>query len=99
MWSKYLSSNGNIKCPVGNSTFAENLHSKLFRATVANADTESLRILHTLFDTYLDHMLAKFEPNRIARIAQNFELFDRNLSFLRPFSAKAKNVPVAKTSV
>ena len=57
-------SNVNIKYAVGNSFFSENLPLKLFRATVANADTESLKSLHTLFDTYLDHTLAKFEPNR-----------------------------------
>ena len=60
--------NGNIKCPVGNSIFAENLPLKLFRATVANADSESLKSLRTLFDKYLDQILAKFEPNRLAEM-------------------------------
>ena len=51
MWSKYLSnygdkfSNGNRKWPTGKSIFAVNLRLKLFRAT--NADTESLKSLHT----------------------------------------------------
>ena len=70
-------SNGNIKCPIGNSNFAVNLELKPFRATVANADTRSLKSFHTLFDTYLDYMLAKFEANRIVRNVQNFELFDK----------------------
>ena len=74
-------SNGNIKCPVGNSFFAENLPLKLFRATVAIADTESLESLHTLFATYLDHMLAKFVPNCIVRNVQNFEVFDKKIEF------------------
>ena len=32
-----------------------------YRATIANANTESLTSLCILFDTYLDHILAKFE--------------------------------------
>ena len=54
-------SNGNIKhvkYPVENSIFqSENLPLKPFRPIVANADTESLKSLHTLFDTYFDHMI------------------------------------------
>ena len=69
--------NGNIKCPIGKSIFAVNLTLKLFRATVANADIGSWKSLHTLFDTYLDHMLVKFEQNRMVRNIQNFELFDK----------------------
>ena len=65
---------GNRKGPIGKSVFAENLPLQLFRVTVANADTENLKSLHTLFDTYLDYMLAKFEPNVIV---QN-ELFNKN---------------------
>ena len=55
---------------------------KHFGATVANADTESLKFLHTLFDTYLDHMLVKFEPNRMV---QNFELLGKNRIFKTNF--------------
>ena len=54
------SENGNTKCPIGKSIFAV-LSFKLLRATVANADIGNLKSLHSLFDTYLDHMLAKFE--------------------------------------
>ena len=61
---------------------------KLFRATIANADTGSLKSVHTLFDMYLDHMLAKLEPNRMVQNVQNFELFDINPSFLKPFLIK-----------
>ena len=67
--------NGNIKVPVEKSFFAENLPLQPFRATVGNADTESLKSLHTLFGTYLDHILAKFEPNRIVQNLQNCEFF------------------------
>ena len=51
---------------------------KPFRASVANAETGSQKILHSLFDTYLDHMLAIFKPNRIVRNVQNVEFFDKN---------------------
>ena len=70
-------SNGNIECTIGKSIFAVNLRLKLFCATVANGDTGSLKSLRTLFDKYLDHMLVKFEQNRMVRNIQNFELFDK----------------------
>ena len=57
--------------------FAENLPLKLFRATVANADILSLKSLHKLLNTYLDHILPKFESNRIVQNVQNFELYDK----------------------
>ena len=63
-------SNGNLKCPIGKSIFAVNLQVKLFYATVSNADTGSLKAQHTLFDTYLDHILARFKPNCMVRIVQ-----------------------------
>ena len=37
-----------------------------------DADIGSLKSLHTLFDKYLDHMLVKFEQNRMVRTTQNF---------------------------
>ena len=74
-------SNSNIKFPIGKPIFVVNLPLKLSRATIANDDTGSLKSLHTLFDTHLDHMLAKFEPNRMVRNVQNFDLFDKKPSF------------------
>ena len=44
-----------------------------------DADIGSLKSLHTLFDKYLDHMLVKFEQNRMVRTIQNFELFDKKI--------------------
>ena len=61
----------------GKSIFTVNLPLKLYRATVANADTGSLKFLHTSFDTYLDYMLAKVEANRRAQNVQHFEFFDK----------------------
>ena len=61
-------------CPIGKSIFTVNLPLNLFRATVANAETRSLKSLHTLFDTYLGHMLAKLELNRMVQKLQNCEL-------------------------
>ena len=59
------------------NNFCSKLSLNLFRATIANPDTRSLKSLHTFFDTYLGHMLAKFEPNRRVRKEQNLELFDK----------------------
>ena len=82
--------NDNIKCPIGKSIFAVNLPLKLFRATVANADTGSLKSLHTLFYMYLDYMLTKFDLNRMGQNVHKFELlkFDQKKSFLKPFLTK-----------
>ena len=70
-------SNGSIKCPIGKSIFTVNLPLKLYCATVANADTASLKFLHTLFNTYWNHMLAKFEANRMVQNVQNCEFFNK----------------------
>ena len=48
-----------------------------FFVTIADAGIGSLESLHTFFDKYLDHMLVKFERNRMVRTIQNFELFDK----------------------
>ena len=40
---------------------------KLFRATVVNAKIGGLNVLPKLFDMCLDHMLGKFEQNRMVR--------------------------------
>ena len=47
--------------------------------TIADADIGSLKSLHTLFDKYLDHMLVKFEQNRMVWTTHmhNFVLFDK----------------------
>ena len=44
---------------------------------ITDADIKSLKSLHTLFDKYLDHMLVKFEQNRMVQTIQYFELFDK----------------------
>ena len=43
-----------------------------FYVTIADADIGSLKPLHTL-----DHMLVKFEQNRMVRTIQSFVLFDK----------------------
>ena len=80
MWFKYLSNNvwrdfrlqmvasvlnGYLKYPIGESVFVVNLPLKLFRASVPNAYTASRKSLYTLYDTYLDYIMGKFESNRI----------------------------------
>ena len=42
---------------------------------MSNTDTGSLNSLHTLFDTYLDYILTKFEANRNVQNVQNVERF------------------------
>ena len=39
----------------------------------------SLKFFRTLFDKYLDHMLMKFEQNRMERNKQKIELFGKKL--------------------
>ena len=73
-------SNDDLKYPIGKSIIAVNLPLKLLYVTVANANTESLKSLPILFDTYLDYMLAKFEPNRIVQKVKKIELLDKNPS-------------------
>ena len=48
-----------------------------FYVAIVDADMGSLKSFHTLFDKYLDHMLVKFEQNRMARSVQIFVLFDK----------------------
>ena len=93
LWTSKVSiSNCNIKCSVGKSIFAVNLPLKLFRAIVTNGDSGSLKSLHTLFDTcgiYLEHMLAKFKPNRIFQNVQKIWAFlTKNWVVLKPFLTK-----------
>ena len=64
-----------------NFIFAVNLPLKLFRATVANADIESLKSLHTFLTKCLYHMLVKFEQIRIVRTTRNYELFNKKSGF------------------
>ena len=97
MWSKYLPnnvwrnlrlplvvSNNNMKCPIRKWIFAINLELKLFQPTTANVNIESVKSLPTLFYTCLDHMLVKFEQNRMVRRIQNSEFFWQKLRFFKP---------------
>ena len=58
--------------------FSVNLPLKLYVAPVVNINTGSFKFLHNLLDMYLDHMLAKYEPNCMVQNVQLFELFDIN---------------------
>ena len=57
-------SNGSKTYPIGKTIYAVNLPFKLLRATVENADTGNLQSLHTLFDTYSNHMLANLNQQK-----------------------------------
>ena len=48
---------------------------RIFYASITVADIVSLKSLHTLFDKYLDHMLFKFEQNRVLRNIQILSFF------------------------
>ena len=50
---------------------------RAFYVTITDVDIGSPKSLHTLFDKYLDHMLVKFEQNRMIRNVQNFKLFGK----------------------
>ena len=58
----------------------------IFYYHYTDADVGSPKFLHTLFDKYLDRMLAKFEQNRMVRSTKKFRhcLAKRNVNhFLR----------------
>ena len=90
IWPKYLSNNvwRDFRLLMLGSIMVTNLPLKIFCATVAIADNGSEKSHHTLFCTYLDHMLAKFKPNRMVQNVQNVEFFDKKLDFLKPFLTK-----------
>ena len=54
-----------------------------------------------LFDKYLDHMLVKFEQNRMVRTIQKFELFDKKMinHFWQIDDAILEDVSVTETIV
>ena len=60
--------------PSEKTIFAVNLLLKLFPATVANADIESLKTLHTLFDKYLNPMVVQFGQNYMVQTTRNLDL-------------------------
>ena len=71
--------------PDRKSIIAVNLPLKLFHAAVTNADTGSLKSIHTLFDTYLGHIC---KPNHGVRNVKNYEPFQEKPSFSKPFITK-----------
>ena len=88
MWDKYLVSNvrRDVRLPV-------NLPLKHLRTTAANANTGSLKSLHTLLDMHLGHII---EPNCMFQKVQNLELFDKKNKFLKNIFRKALT-PFCKT--
>ena len=61
-----------------NVKFTAKIDFPIFYATITDPGIGNLKILHTLFDYLLDHMLVKFEQNRIVENILNFELFGKN---------------------
>ena len=71
---------------------------------ITNAGIGSLKSLHTLFDTYFDHMLVKFEQNCMVQTTRNFEILDKKRVFLKKqfwqsVDAILEDVSVAETTV
>ena len=81
-------SNGNLKYPIVKINFYSKFAFKTFPCYVANTNTESLKSLHTLFDTYLDYMLAKIEANCTVRNVQNLNFWTKKRVLSKPFLTK-----------
>ena len=75
------------------------LSTRLFYVTIADADIESLKSLHTLFDKYLDHMLVKFEQNLMVCTITKFVFFWQKLGtiFWQSGDTILEDVPVTET--
>ena len=62
---------------------------RAFYVTIADADIGSLKSLRTLFDTYLDHVMVKFEQNHMVRTIQILCFLTKMVNFfdkvLTPF--------------
>ena len=65
-----------IKYCIGKSVFVVSLQLKN-RSTVTHSNTRSPKLLHALLETYFYHVLAKVEPNRWVRNANNTKLLDK----------------------
>ena len=74
--TSYVSINNGSREEFWRQIYCKNwFFNRVFYTIIADADIGSLKSLHTLFDNYLDHMLVKFEQNRMVGTIQNFELF------------------------
>ena len=74
---------------------------RAFYVNHSDADILSLKSLLTLFDKFLDHMLGKFEQNRMVQIMQNFVPFWQKMVniFWQSVDAILEDVSVTKTIV
>ena len=74
---------------------------RVFYIIIAAADIGSLMSLHTFFGKYFDHMLVKFEQNRMVGTIQNFEVFHKKIvnHFWQCVEAILKDVFVTETIV
>ena len=52
---------------------------RVFYINIADADIGSFKSLHTLFDKYFDHILVKFEQNRMVWTIQILSLLTKNV--------------------
>ena len=72
-----------------------------FYVTIADADVESLKSLHALFEKYLDHMLVKFEQKLYGPNHTKFCAFWQKMvnDFWQSVDATLKDVSVTETVV
>ena len=83
LWTSNVTISNSSKEKFQQQIYCKNWFSnRLFYVTIADADIVSLKSLHTIFDKYLDHMLVKFEQNRMVWTIQNFELFEKMVKHL-----------------
>ena len=73
---------------------------RAFYVNITDPDT-GLKVFHTLFDKYLDHMLLKFEQKRIIQNIHNFRFFGKKMvsPFWESVDAILKDASVTKTVV
>ena len=69
--------------------------------TIADIDIGSLESLHTIIYTYWDHMLVKFELNRMVRTVQKCSAFWQSMVYhiLQSVDANLEDVSVTETIV
>ena len=90
LWSSNINiSNGNIKCPIGKSIFTVNLPLELFRVTIANADIESLKSLHTfLKKMFVPHASKIWTKSYGPNYKKFWAFWQKKKQVLKPFLTK-----------
>ena len=97
MWHKYIANNVGRDIKLAMLTFVtaalKSFDSKFtakidfpyeaFYFTITDADMQSLKSLHTLFDKYLDHVRVEFDGNRILRNIEKLAFWRKMVNHFR----------------